>query len=376
MSILERPASEPGPPDVAPAPSDRLRVITAGRVGNMDARLGTSGFDVVAAADTEEDLIVAVAADEPDAIVVEADLCKSLERVRDLAPDAVLIVMGDHTPAGALGRIESGVSGTVMARLLHALVAEGVGAAVVWGLVPALRPPVGAPAHVSGSLLAAKTELVWSYLANALHEHAGWVAALGTVAGTVVVTASAGLLLTSSAPRLHERAGRVAAEAPAVEGVVGPPGRRGVPVEKHSSLPFLDGRGSAGRSARGEHRSADHGRHDGARPDHRSPTDARTPPAERSAARPPGVAKGWDLPPQKKDDNGKRPGWTDNSVPDDLPPAKVRDQGKVKGEGHHGEGSSSRSRRSSMRIRDHRSPPGQGCEVEAGECGKNRPGPR
>ena len=158
MSILERSALPPPPAAersalppapaaersaLPPAPaaggnprSDRLRVITAGGVDNIEARLGASGFDVVAIAQSEDALIDAVSADEPDAIVVEADLCPSLERVRDLAPDAVLIVVGDHTPAGALGRVERGMSGTAMAGLLHALVAEGVGAAVVWGLVP------------------------------------------------------------------------------------------------------------------------------------------------------------------------------------------------------------------------------------------------
>src|ERR671933_684378 len=49
-----------------PTGDARLRVVTAGRVGNMEARLGTSGFDVVAVAHTEADLIVALADDEPD----------------------------------------------------------------------------------------------------------------------------------------------------------------------------------------------------------------------------------------------------------------------------------------------------------------------
>ncbi len=149
MSILERSSLPPPPPAGSKPRSDRLRVITAGRVGNMDARLGTSGFDIVAVAESEDALIDAVSADEADAILVEADLCDSLERVRDLAPDALLIVVGDHTPAGALGRIEPGVSGTVMAGLLHALVAEGVGAAAVWGFVPALgrRGAAGSAAH-------------------------------------------------------------------------------------------------------------------------------------------------------------------------------------------------------------------------------------
>jgi hypothetical protein len=216
MSILERPASPHAPAAEERPHSDRLRVITAGRVGSMDASLGANGFDVVAVAQTQDALIDAVSADEPDAIVVEADLCDSLEHVRDLAPDAVLIVVGDHTPAGALGRIELGVSGTVMARLLHALVAEGVGAAAVWGLVPAFQP--GAEQHVllGGSLLWAKADLVRGFLVNAvnaLRDHAELV----TAASTVAVAVSAGVLLTLSGPRTEERPARVHVPASAVE---------------------------------------------------------------------------------------------------------------------------------------------------------------
>ena len=215
MSIFERSASRQAPAAEWRPHSDEVRVITAGRVGNMEAQLGTSGFDVVAVAETEDALIDAVSADEPDAVVVEADLCASLERVRDLAPDAVLIVVGDHTPAGALGRIERGVSGTVMAGLLRALVAEGVGAAGVWGLVPAFRPAAAlhVPQRTMGSLLYAKADLVGAYLASAFRDHAELIAATGTAA----VTVSASLLLTLSAPRTHERPERVPVPAPAVE---------------------------------------------------------------------------------------------------------------------------------------------------------------
>jgi hypothetical protein len=218
MSILERPASPHAPAAEGEPPSDRLRVITAGRVGNMDASLEANGFDVVAVAQTQDALIDAVSADEPDAIVVEADMCTSLEHVRDLAPDAVLIVVGDHTPAGALGRIELGVPGTVMARLLHALVAEGVGAGAVWGLVPAFQP--GAEQHVlqhmGGSLLWAKADLVRGFLVNAvnaLRDHAELVTAASTVAAAV----SAGVLLTLSGARTEERPARVLVPASAVE---------------------------------------------------------------------------------------------------------------------------------------------------------------
>jgi hypothetical protein len=193
-------------------------VIMAGRVGNMDASLGASGFDVVAVAQTQAALIDAVSADDPDAIVVEADMCTSLEHVRDLAPDAVLIVVGDHTPAGALGRIEPGVSGTVMARLLHALVAEGAGAAAVWGLMPAFKP--GAEQHVlqhvGGSLLWAKADLVRGFFVNgvnALRDHAELV----TAASTVAVAVSAGVLLTLNGPRTEELPARVLVPASAVE---------------------------------------------------------------------------------------------------------------------------------------------------------------
>ena len=215
MSILKRSASQQAPVAEWGRHSDRLSVITAGSVGNMEARLGASGFVVVAAAETEDALIDAVSADEPDAIVVEAGLCASLEHVRDLAPDAVVIAVGDHTPPGALGRIERGVSGTAMAGLLHALVAEGVGAAAVWGLVPTFRAGAAlhAPHGVVASLLSPKADLVRAHLANAFRDHAELV----TAASTVLVTVSASLLVTLSAPRTHERPERVHVPAPAVE---------------------------------------------------------------------------------------------------------------------------------------------------------------
>ena len=250
MSILERSASPQAPAAESGPHSDRLRVITAGRVGNMEARLGASGFDVVAAAETEDALIDAVSVDEPDAIVVEADLCASLEHVRDLAPDAVLIVVGDHTPAGALGRVERGMSGTAMAGLLHALVAEGVGAAVVWGLVPTFRAGAGLQ-RVGLSLLSAKADLVRAHLANALRDPAQLV----TAAGTVAVTVSASLLVTLSAPRTHERPERVPVPAPAVERARAASGRRCVPHDANTRPWSLEERGRARRPTGAEPRS-------------------------------------------------------------------------------------------------------------------------
>ena len=186
MSMLDRSASPEASAAESVEQSDRLSVITAGRIGNMDALLGANGFDVVSVAQTEDALMDAVSTDEPDAIVVEADMCTSLEHVRDLAPRAVLIVIGDHTPAGALGRIEPGVSGTVMAGLLHALVAEGVGGAVVWGLVPALGSgsALQVPQRIIG-WLSARPDLVRAHVANALRDHAELLTAATVAAVTV-----------------------------------------------------------------------------------------------------------------------------------------------------------------------------------------------
>jgi hypothetical protein len=307
MSILERSASPQASAAEEGPHRDGLRVITGGRVGNIEARLGASGFDVVAVAESEDALLDAVSADEPDAIVVEADLCVSLEHVRDLAPDAVLIVVGDHTPAGALGRIEQGVSGTVMAGLLHALVAEGVGAAVVWGLVPTFGPGTGlrVSQRVGGWLLSAKADPLRVHLVNALRDHAQFV-----TAAVVAVTVSATLVLTMSAPRTHERpqerSERLPSLAPAVESA---PQGTVVATLPATPMPAYGPPMNEGESGkrRGPTRaeSRDHGRHD-------------DPPSD--AWRPPGVAHGWDHRPPKHADNGKHKGWKSNSVPEDLPP--------------------------------------------------------
>jgi hypothetical protein len=343
MSIVERSAPSSAPP--GEAESDRLRVITAGHVGNMEARLGTSGFDVVAIADTEEALIAALSADDPDAIVVEADLCESLEHVRELAPDAVVIAVGDHTPAGALGRIDRGVSGTAMAGLLHALVAEGVGGAAVWGFLPAggATGPVSVPEYVSASLLSAKVVAAGTHIAHAVNEHTGLIAA---AAGAVVATASASLLLTMGAPRVEDPK---PARAP----------DRAVEVVTHDSTgattePIRAPVSSASDPWRGDHRatpaaadkSVRNGRFDAPpqkpgkprdetppadetpQPDtNRPPQEAppsvdATPPPASDATHPPGVAKGWnEHRPPKTDDDGNHTGWSNNAVPDDPPSA-------------------------------------------------------
>ena len=260
MSIPEGSASQRARAAGSSPRSDRLRVITAGRVGNMDARLGTSGFVVVASAETEDALMDAVSGDEPDAIVVEADLCDSLEHVRDLAPDAVVIAVGDRTPAGALGRVDRGMSGTAMAGLLHALVAEGVGAAVMWGLVPTFRAgALHVPQRVGLSLLSAKADLVREHLANVLRDPAQLVA----TAGAVALTVSASFLVSLSPPRAHERPEPIPVPAPTVERVQQHSVIAAAPTTQ-SPAPGPSRNDGEPRERSGQNRdeSSDHGRHD------------------------------------------------------------------------------------------------------------------
>jgi hypothetical protein len=99
-------------------------------------------------------------------------------------------------------------------RCVHALVAEGVGAAVVWGLVPTFRAgALHAPQRVGLSLLSANADLVRAHLASALRDPGQLV----TLAGTVALTVSASLLVTFSGPRTHDRPERVPVRAPTVE---------------------------------------------------------------------------------------------------------------------------------------------------------------
>jgi hypothetical protein len=305
MWILERSARSAPPPAES---GERLRVITAGRVGNMEARLGTSGFDVIAVAETEHELMIAVAADEPDAIVVEADLCDSLESVRELAPDAVLLVIGDRTPAGAIGRIERGVTGTVMAGLLHALVAEGLGAAVPWGLIPAPQASGSVPAAHAGSMMLTKAQLVGGQLARGARAHASVAAA----ATTVAVGVSAAIVLVAGPPRIRPHAGRTTSPVRAVR-VVEPHAAANLapaiarPSRAHAAdrRPHRDRPGIATGPAV---RPTNHGHHAG---------------RGGGGDRPPGIANGWDHRPPKHEDDGKREGWTKGKGPQDTSGPRV-----------------------------------------------------
>ena len=146
-----------------------LRAITAGRVGNYAAwraQLGTSGrFDVDRGRrDRGRAHRCGVSADEPDAVVVEADTLLPRSRARSRSgtrrPCSSSCVLITRPPAQSPVASERGVSGPVMAGLLRAHVAtKSVRRRPADGepraRVPAQRPQLRVPQRVMGSLLTA-----------------------------------------------------------------------------------------------------------------------------------------------------------------------------------------------------------------------------
>jgi len=276
---------------VVPEPS-RLRVVTAGDVGNVHSRLGAGGFDVVAVVDSEADLVVAVTTGEPDAIVVEADLCESLERVRDLAPDATLIVVGDHTPPGAIGHIDRGVSGTVLAGLLHALAAGGATAAIaIPGFVLAPTPPPPPPAPAGFGL--------------------GQAVTAGLVGAVVVAGVALGLVM--SKPEQQERTSAPPSPPPVVVSSPEPP-TSVPPPEEPSPRPRPERSPSVQRVVPDQPPAIAPSTQTAST---QTPSAEAPPPPEAPAAsaRPPGYAHGWDHRPPKADDHGRHQGWNEGHGP-------------------------------------------------------------
>lgn len=286
---------------VVPNRPARLRVITAGNVGNVQSRLGSGGFDVVAVVDTEEELVVAVGSSDPDAIVVEADLCQSLEHVHELAPDAALIVVGDHTPAGALGHIDRGVTGTVLARLIQALAAGGVASVVAFpGFTPAPTP-------------VRLTHLT----------HSAWQALAAGTTATVVAAAIGVTILRGASPETV-RSTSPPASRPSVSAPVTAPGPflpsevvpHGQPLTPREARPPVE-------TARQQ--TVGHVPGGPAAPPVETPPaetppdtpDTPSPAEEPAATHPPGHAKGWENKPPKHDDNGHHEGWTKGNGPKD-----------------------------------------------------------
>lgn len=283
---------------VVPNRPARLRVITAGNVGNVQSRLGSGGFDVVAVVDTEAELVVAVGNSDPDAIVVEADLCESLEHVHALAPDAALIVVGDHTPAGALGHIDRGVTGTVLARLIQALAAGGVASVVAF---PGFTP--------------APTPVRLSHLTHSARQ----ALAAGTTA--TVVAAAIGVTILRGASPETVRPNPPPSSRPSVSAPVAAPGPVLPSEVVPHGQPLTPRREARPPVETARQQTVGHVPGGPAAPPVETPPDAppdAPPPAEEPAAtHPPGHAKGWENKPPKHDDNGHHEGWTKGNGPKD-----------------------------------------------------------
>jgi hypothetical protein len=278
-------------PDLTVVPeASRLRVITAGDVGNVHSRLGAGGFDVVAVVDTEADLVVAVSSSEPDAILVEADLCESLEPIRELAPDATLVVVGDHTPAGALGHIDRGVSGTVLAGLLHALAVGGASAAVAvpgFVLAPTPTPPPPTPATFG----------------------LGQAVTAGVVGAVIVAGVALGLVMGKPASEERTQA-EPSAPPPAVSSPAPPPAIEPAPEPSPSARPK---RSPSADRAEAPDQQPPGGPAPAVEP---APEPSQAPAGERATApHPPGRAYGWDRRPPKDQDHGRHEGWTQGNGP-------------------------------------------------------------
>ena len=234
-----------------------------------------------------------------------------------------------------------------MAGLLHALVAEGVGGAAVWGFLPASRTtgPVSVPEYASTSLLSAKVVAAGTHIAHAVHEHTGLIAA----AGAVVATASASVLLTlgplrvhedPEPPRIPERAAEVVTDdstgatteptrAPLASAATTEPGdHRATPSAANTSVrdDGLDAAPQKLGKPRNHAPPPDETPQPVTNPPPQeapAPVDT-TPPPANDATHPPGVAMGWnEQRPPKNDDDGNHAGWSNNSVPDDPPPASA-----------------------------------------------------
>src|SRR5215204_3629542 len=183
----------------------RLRVMTAGDIGSIERHLRDLGFDVLTVDDEPALLNELKQSPDVDAVVIEANFCTSLEPVAKLVPAAIIIVVGDHTPEGALGRIEAGVTGITMAGLLHALVAGGVAAAaVIPGFVPFEPKPPTTARRGNGRVFAsgAAGSLLVSAVAVAMLGGGGYrAAAPAALAPTSSPASSPSAITTSLRPR-------------------------------------------------------------------------------------------------------------------------------------------------------------------------------
>lgn len=267
-----------------------VRVITAGDVGAIQPRLGVASFDVTASVETPDELIIHLeAATPPDVILVEGSLFPTVQPIIQLAPDALIIAIGDETPTGAVGHIPAGMSGGAIASLVHALLAGGVTAAVA---AVASFEPGGPVAPVKSSDVG---RLVRSSSRTT-------IITTGAVAASLVAALAWGLTREPSvAPRDD------AVPAPrTVSPATAPPVVE--PAQPEPAAPRVPEREPRERS----NEPADTARGGPSEP--RVPAPGRdpsqeTPPPSNDSREPRGKHLGWEHKPPKHEDHGEHGGW-------------------------------------------------------------------
>lgn len=281
-----------------------VSVVTAGDVGAIQPRLGISSFDVTASVGTPDELIAQLeAATPPDVILIESTLFPTVEPIVRLAPDALIIAIGDQTPAGALGHVPAGMSGGAIASLVHALLAGGVTAAVA--AVEAFEP--GAVPSVVDVTTADAGRFVRATSRTT-------IVTTGAVAASLIAALAWGVTRDGNVPQ------EVAAPAPTSAPVVQPSPQ---PSARTTIVPAVTERQTREPTRERERPPAevtDRGLSiDGPQPvpgQDAEPPDSEPPGAgpgtsdpEPDEREPRGNHRGWEHKPPKHDDQGGHKGW-------------------------------------------------------------------
>lgn len=271
-----------------------VSVMTAGDVGAIQPRLGVASFDVTASVDTPDELIFNLeAATPPDVIIVEGALFPTVEPIVQLAPDALIIAIGDETPVGAIGHIPAGMSGGAIASLVHALLAGGVTAAVaaVASFEPGAAPVVDFTGGKAGRFVRSSRATILTG---------------GAIAASLVAAISWGLTREQSAPVVEPAPAPGVAVSPILPPPVVEPDETEPPPQpvhepepkEHPVEPAEDAGGSV--------------------VEHSDPRPAPEPPAETQPPsnlphddrrEPRGKHLGWEHKPPKHQDHGNHQGW-------------------------------------------------------------------
>ncbi len=274
-----------------------VSVMTAGDVGAIQPRLGVSSFDVKSAVSTPSDLIIELeTVGPPDVIIIESALFPSVEPVVQLAPDALIIAVGDETPPGAIGHIPAGMSGGAIAGLVHALLAGGV--AVAAAAFPSFQPAPAPTGPSAAALSASRGSRVASLVTT------------GVVTTMLAAVVAWGLV--------NDRTGPVNVAAPTApaepQTTPGPSVDEPEPTRSEPTRREPKERPAPERAAPAAERTAAPEPPSAApqpQPEPEPPTEAPPPtqPSPTDEREPRGKHLGWEHKPPKHEDHGKHGGW-------------------------------------------------------------------